>query len=386
MKTIKSIPYARQWIGKKDAAFVCKVLGGELITQGPVVEEMEKKLCRLTGAKYCVVVANGTAALHLAVASLDLKKGCEGITSTNTFVASANAMAYSGVKPVLADIEPDTFNISISDMKKKLTSRTKVVIPVHFAGQPVSIKAVRVAVGAKIKIIEDAAHAIGSIDEEGYPVGACRWSDMTIFSFHPVKTITSGEGGVITTNSKDLYERLRMLRIGGITRNPKDFIFPSDDPWYYEMQFLGFNYRLTDIHAALGISQLSKLKKFVKRRRGIVAKYNKAFANLRYLTTPVEKKGVFSAFHLYVVQIDFDLLGTTKKEFVTELIKHKIGTQVHYIPVHWQPYYAKTYGYKKGDLPVSENYYRKALSLPLYPKMTDADVAHVVKAVKKIIS
>lgn len=378
---MKPIPYGCQWIDDQDIKTVCKVLRSEYLTQGPIAEKLEKQLCKRTGAKYCVVMANGTAALHLAVAALDLKKGCEGITSANTFVASANAIIYSGLKPVLADIDPATFNISIGSIKSKLSPHTRVIIPVHFAGQPVSIRNIRSTVGGKIHIIEDAAHAIGSVDAEGYPVGACRWSDMTVFSFHPVKTITSGEGGAITTNSRELYERLRMLRVGGITRNPKDFIFPIDDPWYYEMQFLGFNYRLTDIHSALGLSQLSKLKKFVKRRRAIVAKYNKAFKNLPHFQTPKESSGVFSAFHLYVAQIDFDAMGKTRKEFVAKLAEKGVGCQVHYLPVHWHPYYAKTYGYRKGALPVSESYYHKALSLPLYPKMTNADVDRVIDAV-----
>ena len=381
---MKPIPYGCQWIDEKDIKAVCKVLSSELLTQGPVAEKLEKRLCELTGAKYCVVLANGTAALHLAVAALDIKKGCEGITSTNTFVASANAIAYSGLTPVLADIDPVTFSISIESVKSKLSSLTRVIIPVHFAGQPVSIKNIRSMVGDEIKIIEDAAHAIGSVDAEGHPVGACRWSDMTVFSFHPVKTITSGEGGAITTNSRELYERLRILRVGGITRNPKDFISPIDDPWYYEMQFLGFNYRLTDIHSALGLSQLSKLKKFVKRRREIVARYNKAFAKLPHFQTPKESPDVFSAFHLYVAQIDFEALGKTRKEFVAKLAEKKVGCQVHYIPVHWHPYYAKTYGYRRGALPVSESYYRKALSLPLYPKMTDDDIERVINVVSAL--
>ncbi len=381
---MKTIPYGCQWIDGKDIRAVSRVLKGELITQGPVAEQLERQLCRITGAKYCVVLANGTAALHLAVAALDLEKGCEGITSTNTFVASANAIAYSGLTPVLADIDPDTFNVTPESVKNKLSRLTRVVIPVHFAGQPAPVKDIRKVVGDKIKIIEDAAHAIGSVDADGTPVGACKWSDMTIFSFHPVKTITSGEGGAITTNSRELYERLRVLRVGGITRNPREFVSPFDDPWYYEMQYLGFNYRLTDIHSALGLSQLSKLSRFIKRRREIVAKYNRAFRDLPHLKTPLERPNVFSAFHLYVVQIDFKALNSSRKQFVSELFKKNVGSQVHYIPVHWHPYYARTYGFKRGDLPVSEAYYAKALSLPLYPKMTNADVAQVIRAVSSL--
>ncbi len=377
-----AIPYGAQWIDEDDIRAVQDVLRGELITQGPVAERFERRICELTGAKYCVSLANATAALHLAVMALDIEKGCEGITSTNTFVASCHTFVHSGLKPVLADIDPRTFNVFPEDLAKRVNARTRVLIPVHFAGQPCDMKAIRSAVGKDIRIIEDAAHAIGSRYSDGTPVGNCKYSDMTVFSFHPVKTITSGEGGAITTNDPALYERLRSIRINGMVKDPlKD----TPGPWYYEIRHLGFNYRLTDIHCALGLSQLGKLDRFVERRRRIVARYNKEFASIPCMTTPYEAPDVFSAFHLYVSLIDFKKLGKTRKQVMEELVAEKIGTQVHYIPVHVQPYYMTNYGYKRGDLPKAEAYYERCLSIPLYPKMTDEQVDHVVKHVKRVL-
>jgi len=382
MTEMAPIPYGRQWVDEDDIQAVCSVLRGDLLTQGPVAMRFEKKLCELTGAKYCLSMANGTAALHLAVMALDIEKGMEGITSTNTFVASSNAFVYSGLKPVLADIDSRTFNVYPDDLAKRINKNTRVIIPVHFAGQPCDTKKIRELVGPGVKIIEDAAHAIGSKYEDGSMVGACRHSDMTVFSFHPVKTITSGEGGAITTNDKELYERLKAMRICGVVRDMPE----KPGPWYYEVQYLGFNYRLTDIHCALGMSQLAKLDKFVERRRQIVARYNTELAGLPVLTLPYERPGVFSAFHLYVTLIDFEKLGKSRKQVIETLVAEKIGTQVHYIPVHAQPYYRKEFGYKHGDLPNAEKYYEQALSLPLYPRMTDDEVGHVIKHVKRVLS
>lgn len=379
---MKPIPYGSQWIDETDIQAVDRVLRGELITQGPVAAQFERKICELTGAKYCVCLANGTAALHLAVMALEIEKGMEGITSTNTFVASSNAFVYSGLNPVLADIDPRTFNVFPEDLAQRINKKTRVIIPVHFAGQPCETAKIRKLAGPKVRIIEDAAHAIGSRYEDGSMVGACRHSDMTIFSFHPVKTITSGEGGAITTNDRELYERLKIMRVGGVVRD----MAHKPGPWYYEVQRLGFNYRLTDIHCALGMSQLSKLGGFVARRREIVSRYNEAFSGLPLMTVPYERPGVFSAFHLYVSLIDFKKLGKSRKWLIEALLKEKIGTQVHYIPVHEQPYYRKNFGCRHGDLPLSERYYEKALSLPLYPRMTDGDVGHVIKNVKRLLS
>jgi UDP-4-amino-4,6-dideoxy-N-acetyl-beta-L-altrosamine transaminase len=384
--TSRFIPYGRQLIDRRDIAAVTRVLRSPFLTQGPAVEEFESRLRERVGAKYCVAVANGTAALHLAVAALELPAGSEGITSANTFAASANAMAYCGLRPVLADIESRTGNISVPDLRLRLTRKTRVLIPVHFAGQPADMPAIgRIARRAGLRVIEDAAHALGSRCADGSRVGSCRHSHLTAFSFHPVKTITTGEGGAVTTNDPELYRRLCDLRSHGIVKDPGRLQHP-EGPWYYEMQSLGFNYRLTDIGAALGSSQLEKLDSFVARRRRIVSAYNRSFRRLRHVRIPWERPGVFSAFHLYVLLIDFAALGKTRTQVMDELRERGIGTQVHYIPVHLQPYYRERFGYRPGAFPAAEARYAESLSLPLYPAMTDADTARVIRTVREVLA
>lgn len=373
----KFIPYGKQWVDEDDINAVVEVLKSDFLTQGPKIEKFEKAICAYTGAEYCVAVANGTAALHIAVAALNIEKGKEGVTSPNSFVASANCLVYNDLKPVFADIDNKTFNIDPVEIKKRITCDTKVIIPVHFAGQPCDmIEISENARGMKIHVIEDAAHAIGSRYADGTKVGNCKYSDMTIFSFHPVKTITTGEGGSITTNSPEIYEKLKLLRTHGITKD-SDKLSKNPGPWYYEMQESGFNYRITDIQAALGISQLKKLNKFVERRREIVKKYNEAFKDIEWLRIPYESDGVYSAFHLYVIQIDFEKINKSRTQVMDELRRKNIGTQVHYIPIHTQPYYRKNFRYIHGDYPVVERYYEQTLSLPLYPGMNDEDVEYV---------
>lgn len=381
----KFISYGRQWVDENDIKAVEEVLESDFLVQGPRAEVFAKSICDYTGARYCVVVSSGTAALHLAVLALQIAPGGEGITSPNTFVASSNALIYGDLRPVFADIDSQTYCIDPEEVAKKITKKTNVIIPVDFAGQPAEMEKIHaLAKKNKIAVIEDAAHAIGSVYKDGSRVGGCRYSDLTIFSFHPVKTITCGEGGAITTNSKKLYERLVLLQSHGITKDPRK-LRKNPGPWYYEMQLLGFNYRLTDIQSALGASQMKKLNFFKKRRREIVEKYNKAFAELKNVTIPCEREGVDSAFHLYVLKIDFKKLGRTRKQVMDELKAKGVGTQVHYIPVHYQPYYKKNFGSKKGDFPVCEDYYEQALSIPLFPKMTDQDVEFVVKAIKEVL-
>jgi len=374
--------YGKQWIDEDDIQSVVETLKSDFLTQGPKVKEFEDAICEYTGAKYCVAVANGTAALHIAVASLEIEQGKEGITSPNTFMATSNSMIYNGLKPVFADIDDKTYCIDPEKIKERITESTRLIISVHFAGQPCEIESIfKIAKEENIFVIEDASHAIGSKYTDGSRVGNCKYSDLTIFSFHPVKIITTGEGGAITTNNKELYNRLLLLRNHGITKNNSQL---KESPWYHEMQKLGYNYRLTDIQASLGISQLKKLDNFVKRRREVVKNYNKAFNNTDWLTIPYEKPDVYSAFHLYVLQIDFDKIGKSRKLVMEELRSKNIGTQVHYIPVHTQPYYQGKFGYKWGDYPKSESYYEKALSIPLYPKMTDGDVTYVISSIRGI--
>ena len=378
------LSYGKQWIDDNDIEVVIATLKSDYLTQGPEVEKFEKKICEITGAKYCLAVSNGTAALHLAALALEIEKGAEGITTPNTFAASANCLAYAGIKPVFADIRHDTYNISLDEIKKHATDKTKVIVAVDFAGQPADLPEIYAWAKEKnIFVIEDAAHAIGSKYADGSSVGSCKYSDITTFSFHPVKTITTAEGGAITTNDEKIYQRLSLLRTHGITKSA-ELLSQNPGPWYYEMQELGYNYRLTDMQAALGTSQLGRLSKFVDRRREIVEKYNQAFSGVENLTVPFEEPGLASAFHLYVLQFDFAKIGKNRKEIMELLKAEGIGTQVHYIPVHLQPYYQKNFGYKLGDFPVAEAYYEQALSLPLFPKMTDDDIERVILAVKKV--
>lgn len=379
------IPYGRQTIEAEDEQAVLEVLRSPFLTQGPKVAEFEQALCSYTGARYCLAVASGTAALHLAVAALELPEGSEGITSPNTFTASANSMVYCGITPIFADIDADTYNISPAAIVQKINSRTRLLTAVHFAGQAADMPAIAsIASQNKLKVIEDAAHAIGSCYEDGSKVGNCRYSDLTIFSFHPVKTMTTGEGGAVMTNDEALYRKMLLLRSHGITKEPA-VLSQNPGPWYYEMQTLGWHYRLTDIQASLGISQLSRIDKFKAKRRSIVATYNKAFNNHAYITTPKEKTGSNACFHLYVIQIDFEKLGKSRSEVIEQLAAYGIGTQVHYIPVHTQPWYQENYGYREGDCPVAERYYQHCLSLPLYSAMSDEDVQRVIHAVREIM-
>lgn len=380
------IPYGAQWIDDDDVAAVISVMRGDYLTQGPYVKIFEEAIAEYVGAKYCVAFCNATAALQCAVNSLEILKGFEGITSTNTFVASANCLVYNGLKPIFADIDPQTFNVTTDTILSRLNIRTKVIIPVHFAGQPCDMEEIyALAKNNDCFVIEDAAHAIGSRYADGSTVGNCRFSDMTIFSFHPVKTITTGEGGAVTTNDKKFYHKLIMLRSHGITKD-QNLLSQSRGPWYYEQQELGYNFRITDLQCALGVKQLNKLEKFKKKRREIFTTYNKEFFKIANVATPFELKGLDSCFHLYVLQIDFNAVGLSRRYVIKALRNRGVGSQVHYIPVHTQPWYQKIYGYHWGEYPVAEAYYEKALSLPLYPKMNDAEIKQVVESVRSVLT
>lgn len=383
----KTLHYGSQYIDDDDIDEVLAVLKSDFLSQGPTIRQFEELMAAQTGAEYCVAVSSGTAALHLAVKALDIEAGKEGITTPITFAASANSFIYNNLKPVFADIDEKTYCLAPRELEKKIDKNTGVIIPVHFAGQPAEMKAIyETAKKQGAFIIEDAAHAVGSRFEDGSPVGACKYCHMTAFSFHPVKTITTGEGGAVTTNDKKLYEKLLMLRNHGLTKDASKFRFQPKDaeltgPWYHEMQELGFNYRMTDIQAALGKGQLRKLPGFIMRRKEIIAKYNKAFKDLEWLTIPYERPGVFSVLHLYVIKIDFERIKKTRAQVMAELKEKAINTQVHYIPVHLHPYYRENFGFKEGDFPKGEDYYRQCLSIPLYPKLTDDDVQRVIDAV-----
>jgi len=383
----KYLPYGLHWIDEDDIQEVLKVLKSDWITQGPKVKEFEEKLASYCGAKYVVAVSSGTAALHLACLVLRVKPGDEIITSPITFLATSNSVLYCGGKPIFVDIDEKTYNIDGNKIEEKINKNTKGIIPVDFAGQPCDLEKIRkIAKKYHLWIMEDAAHALGA-EYNGKKIGGL--SDLTIFSFHPVKAITTGEGGAIATNNSVLYERLLMLRSHGVTKDSSKFKIQNaklkEEQWYYEMQELGYNYRITDFQCALGISQLKKLDKFIERRREIAQIYNEAFKNIREMTIPYEKPNVKSACHLYVLQIDFEKIGKTRKQLFEYMRANNILLQVHYIPVYLQPYYQQNLEYKGDDCCIAEKFYGKAVSLPLFPKMTNPDIKYVIEKLKSFL-
>jgi UDP-4-amino-4,6-dideoxy-N-acetyl-beta-L-altrosamine transaminase len=380
---MKQYGYGHQSISEADINAVVKAMRSEFLTQGQTVAKFEEALCQYTGAKYAVAVANGTVALHLAMSALEIETNDEIITSPNTFLASANCVVYVGGKPKFVDIDSLTANIDPKNIEKQITSKTKAIIPVHFAGQSCDMQAIQnIAKKYNLKTVEDAAHAIGS-DYRNTKIGSCQYSDLTIFSFHPVKTITTGEGGAIMTNNENLYEKLLMLRSHGMTKNPKR-LQKNDGQWYYEMQLLGYNGRLTDIQSALGISQLKRIDKFKSKRRKIVETYKMLLEKDERFSFLEEKPYSDACFHLCPLLVNFETVKKTKREIFTELSSHGINLQVHYIPVHTQPFY-KNYDYKIGDFPLAEEYYKKTMSLPLYIDLTTGDVKYIVKKIKEIV-
>lgn len=378
----KPIYYGRQCIEEDDIQAVTETLRSDLITCGPKAEALEKKLCEVTGAKYAVVVANGTAALHLAALAAGFQQGDEVIVSSITFAASSNCVLYCGATPVFADIRPDTYNIDPESVEKLITPRTKGIVAVDFTGQSVEHDALRrICREHNLILIEDAAHAIGT-RYKGQPVGSI--ADMTCFSFHPVKTVTGGEGGAITTNDEQLYRRLLRVRTHGITRRQDEMVHPTDDPWYNEQVELGYNYRITDFQAALILNQLHKLGRFSARRSEIVKRYNEAFAQIPELFVQREIPESDTTRHLYILRLKLDKLTCTRRQFFDALYAEHTCPQVHYLPVYWHSYYEKL-GYRKGLCPNAEKYYEEVMSIPLYYSLTDEDVEDVIHAVKKVI-
>ncbi len=377
------IHYGRQYIDEADIAAVAETLRSPALTGGPKIAELERKLCAVTGAKYAVAVSNGTAALHLAAMAAGFKEGDEVIVSSITFAASANCVLYVGAKPVFADIEQDTYNIDPEAIRSLITPRTKGVIAVDFTGQATKLDEIRaICREHDLVLIEDAAHAMGT-KYKGQPVGSI--ADMTCFSFHPVKTVTSGEGGAITTNDEQIYRRLLRLRSHGITRNQDEMVHPTDAAWYNEQVELGYNYRMTDIQAALLISQLDKLSAFSRRRSEIVAKYNEAFADVPQIQVQREIPESETTRHLYILRLRLEQLKCDRRQFFDALCAENIFPQVHYLPVYWHSYYEKL-GYEKGLCPNAEQYYLSSMSLPLYYSLKDEEVDDVIRAVKKIIA
>lgn len=382
------IPYARQSISEADVAAVVEVLRSDWLTQGPSIERFEEGVRSLIGARHAVAVHNGTAGLHLACLSLDLGQGDSLWTAANTFVASANCARYCGADVDFVDIEPDTYNMSVPALREKLAVAEKagrlpkIVVPVHFGGQPCDMPAIaELARRYRFRVIEDASHALGA-ELEGEQVGNGRYSDITVLSFHPVKIITTGEGGMVLTNDAEIAARLRLLRTHGITRDAAQMSGESQGAWYYEQTELGFNYRMTDIQAALGTSQLARLDQFIARRRQLARRYQGLLGGLP-LSVPVERAGRKSSWHLYVINIA-DGCRKSRRTVYDEMRERGIGVNVHYIPVHLQPYY-RALGFGEGHCPVAEKYYQAALTLPLFPALTDAEQDTVGLVLREVL-
>lgn len=391
------IPYGRQSINSADVAAVSETLDSGWLTTGPKVDEFEKAFAERLGAKHAIAVNNATAALHLAMLVAEIGPGDRVFTSPNTFLASANAAAFVGATPDFSDIDPISYNLCPKRLAANWKNDAKAVVAVDYAGQTAEMPAIaEIARNNRAIIIEDACHAIGGqFEYEGkhWKVGGHPWADITTFSFHPVKTMTTGEGGMLVTNNDEYASRARLLRTHGMVRTDDGYeglgdpAFDERGPWYYEMQQLGCNYRITDFQCALGLSQLERLNSFVSRRRQIVATYNAAFSEISTLQMPVLRNTAdeaLTSWHLYTLQIDFQALNTTRTQFMTSLREAGIGTQVLYIPVHLQPWYRKTYGYEVGKCPDAEQFYLRTLSLPLYPEMNDDDVQHVVEHITEL--
>ncbi|WP_371389709.1 UDP-4-amino-4,6-dideoxy-N-acetyl-beta-L-altrosamine transaminase [Bacillus pseudomycoides] len=376
------LPYGKQSIDEDDIQAVINVLKSDFITTGPTIKQFENQVAAYVGAKYAVAFSSGTAALHGACFAAGISHDDEVITTSMTFAASSNCVLYQGGVPVFTDIKSDTYNIDPNLIKDQITNKTKAIIPVHFTGQPVELEKIsKIAQEYNLTVIEDAAHALGSTYKKK-KIGSI--SDMTMFSFHPVKHITTGEGGIITTNNEDYYQKLLQFRTHGITRNPNN-LTENHGPWYYEMQFLGYNYRMTDIQAALGLSQLQKLDSFIAKRKQYVSMYNMALKDLPEVILPKQLDHVDSSWHLYIIQLNLPMLKVDRKEIFQALQQENIGVNVHYIPIHLQPYYQKL-GYQKGICPNAEKLYESIITLPLFSEMSEQDANDVIQAVKKVIN
>ncbi len=379
----KAIGYGHQYIDEADIKAVIEVLKSDFLTTGPKLIEAEKKLCDLTGAKHAVLIQNDTAALHAACHAAGVGPGDEVITTPITFAASANCAFYCGARPVFADIDPETYEIDPKSIEEKITEKTKAVVAVDYTGAPVNVPLIKeICKKHNLVFIEDAAHSIGT-KFNGTPVG--KMADMTTFSFHPVKTVTSGEGGAILTDSDELYKSLILFRSHGITRNQDWMSKESEGGWYYEQIDLGYNYRMTEMQAALLSSQLDKLSMYTARRKQIVAKYDNAFSQMPEITIQKEYEGADTTRHLYILQLNLEKLNATRKEIYEALAAEGCGVNVHYIPTYHFPYYQKN-GYKGVICPNAEHLYERIVTIPLYYAMTDEDVANVIESVKKVIS
>jgi UDP-4-amino-4,6-dideoxy-N-acetyl-beta-L-altrosamine transaminase len=387
---VSVIPYGRQDITQSDVDAVVSVLKSDYLTQGPVVPRFERAVADYCGAEHAVAVNSGTSALHVATMALGLGPGDWLWTSPITFVASANCALYCGAKVDFVDIDPHTWNLSVEALQEKLEKAEangrlpKAVVPVHLGGQPCDMQAIHgLSQRYGFKVIEDASHAIGGT-YQGEPVGNCRYSDITVFSFHPVKVITTAEGGMVLSNDSELANRMARLRSHGITRDPAEMTHQPDGPWYYQQIELGYNYRMTELHAALGLSQMERLDAYVDRRHVIADRYDAELARLP-LSLPARLSDRRSGLHLYIVRLKRDLIRRSHREVFDALREQGIGVNLHYIPVHLQPWYSRM-GFKQGDFPEAERYYAEAISLPIFPALTDQQQGHVITALADAVA
>lgn len=383
------IPYGKQDITQEDIDAVVEVLQSSRITQGPAIEHFEQAVASYCGVKYAVAVSSATAGLHIACLALDLNQDDILWTSPNTFVASANCGCYCGAAVDFVDIDPNSYNLNVEALEKKLAKAETegklptVVVPVHLAGQSCEMgKIADLAQKYGFRVIEDASHGIGAT-YQGKPVGGCEYSDMVVFSFHPVKIITTGEGGMVLTNQEQLYQKLIRLRTHGITRDPELMTETSHGGWYYQQLELGLNYRITDIQAALGASQMKRLDQFVTRCRDLAQRYNELLQDLP-LTLPWQHPDTNSSWHLYIIRLQLEKIQKSHQQIFQELRDAQIGVNLHYIPVHTQPYYQQL-GFQWGDFPNAEQYYREAISIPLYYGLTEADHDRVIQTLRQIL-
>jgi len=385
------ISYGKQSIDQSDINAVIDVLNSDWMTQGPAVETFENDLNNYFGAKHACAVSNGTAALHIAGLALDWQPGDIVITSPITFLASANCIIYAGAAPDFVDIDPVSYTIDPNLVEEKVKAnqsigkKVKAIIGVDYAGHPCDWNALRnIADKYDLQLVNDNCHALGAtyFDDQQYAV---KYADAVIQSYHPVKHITTGEGGAVLTNAAWVDEKVRLLRTHGITKN-NDQLKKNDGPWYYEMHKIGYNYRLTDFQCALGSSQLKKLNQFVEKRRDIAKRYDKAFENNQLLITPAVSENLYHAYHLYPLQIDFEKLSLTKVNFFEKIKKSGINLQVHYIPVHIQPFYEENFGFRIGDFPIAEKFYRDEISLPIYPNLEKQEVKYIIRKINELLS